>query len=174
MRRRLVVAMTLVCLAGLLRSNSARAAAGALDPAFGSSGKVLTRFSNCGLSICNAQPANAVLQADAKIVVAVNFLGFKFGAVRYTSNGALDQTFGNHGLATVAFANNDLTTVYAEASDGKIIVAGNVQKSHFGFFRAYPPRDQWKLGYQLRHWGTRDYSARVSRRWPGCPDSVRR
>jgi uncharacterized delta-60 repeat protein len=129
MRRRLVVTMTLVCLAGLLSSNSARAAAGALDPTFGIGGKVLTRLKNCGLSICNAQPADAVLQPDAKIVVAINFLGFEFGAIRYMPNGTIDQTFGTRGLATVAFANNDLTTVYGAAlqSDGKIIVAGNVE-----------------------------------------------
>ena len=115
MRRRFVTSMTLAFLAGLLSSSSARAAAGALDPTFGIGGKVLTRLKNCGLSICNAQPVDAVLQPDAKIVVAINFLGFEFGAIRYMPNGAIDQTFGTRGLATVAFANNDLTTVYGEA-----------------------------------------------------------
>jgi uncharacterized delta-60 repeat protein len=129
MRNCVAVLMSLICLAGLLSSNSARAAGGALDTTFGNGGKVLTRFNNCGLSICNAEPADAVLQPDDKIVVAVTFRS-EFGAVRYTPNGGLDATFGKNGLATISFG-SALVTVNAEAlqTDGRIVLAGNVQNS---------------------------------------------
>src|SRR5262249_44643778 len=114
--------------------NFAFAAAGSLDPSFGQGGKVLTRLSICGLSVCNANPADAVLQADGKIVVAETF-STSLGAIRYLPAGHLDTGFGNGGMAQTGLSTS-LTSADAVAlqSDGKIVVAGQFQNSnHNGF-----------------------------------------
>jgi uncharacterized delta-60 repeat protein len=115
-------------------AQSACASAGDLDPTFGKGGKVLTSLSNCGLGVCNANPADAVLQPDGEIVVAETFTT-SFGAMRYRPNGSLDTSFGNGGIAQTGFATS-LTFADAVAlqPDGKIVVAGQFQNpNHDGF-----------------------------------------
>ena len=73
-------------LASIALARPAYAAAGGLDPTFGTGGKVLT---NVGGVV-----DNAALQSNGDIVV-----GGTFGILRYLPNGSLDNSFGSHGLA---------------------------------------------------------------------------
>ena len=75
---------------------SAAGTAGALDPAFGHGGIVVT---NLGLDANGNQiqgnPSAAALQSDGDIVVAVGTSGPGAGLVRYLPNGARDSSFGS-------------------------------------------------------------------------------
>jgi uncharacterized delta-60 repeat protein len=86
----------LLALAAIGHLPSALAVAGALDPTFGTGGKVTTIFSNSVI------PADVALQTDGKILVAGGFDNVSiateaFGVVRYNSNGSIDTTFGTKG-----------------------------------------------------------------------------
>jgi uncharacterized delta-60 repeat protein len=71
------------------------AAAGGLDPTFGTGGKVLTDLgTNANGVQIQAVVYDAALQSNGDIVVGGNF-----GLVRYLSNGQLDTSFGTNGLA---------------------------------------------------------------------------
>jgi len=109
----------------------AYAAAGDLDPGFGSGGRVVTTFVTRNAPFQSAIPADAALQPDGKIVVAVGFDNSviateAFGVARYLKNGALDKTFGRNGANFTAFT-NFLNSPYSIAiqADGKIVVTGN-------------------------------------------------
>jgi uncharacterized delta-60 repeat protein len=105
---------------------AARAAAGDLDPAFGSGGIVTTSYNG-------PFPVAAALQPDGKIVVTAGFdndpsATEAFGVLRYQGNGTPDSSFGRAGRSTATFTNflnspGDL----ALQPDGKIVVAGNAQ-----------------------------------------------
>ncbi len=105
------------------------AAAGSLDPSFGTGGKVETAFGN------NARPADAVLQSDGKLVVVGTFDNFQvatqvFGVVRYLANGKPDSSFGKNGFAQTFFTNfiNAPSSVGLQP-DGKIVVAGTASSA---------------------------------------------
>jgi uncharacterized delta-60 repeat protein len=70
---------------------------GALDLTFGTGGKVTT-------PVGSGNMANSVaIQTDGKLVVAgysYNGTNYDFALVRYTTNGALDLTFGTGGIVT--------------------------------------------------------------------------
>lgn len=93
---------------------------GELDPTFGTGGRVLTDFAGASDTIY----ALAV-QADGKIVAAGSSAQ-DFALARYTTDGALDTTFGTAGKVTTALG-SDADTAYAVLiqSDGKIIVGGD-------------------------------------------------
>src|ERR1700730_4973638 len=119
-----IVALLPLLLTATLFHKPAFAGAGSLDPSFGEGGKVLTRLSNCGLSICNANPTDAVLQPDGRIVVAETFQT-AFGAMRYLRDGGLDTSFGNGGMAQTGLSTSFTSAdSVALQSDGKIVVAG--------------------------------------------------
>jgi uncharacterized delta-60 repeat protein len=107
---------------------AAHAAAGALDPGFGSGGIVTTSYNG-------PFPADATLQPDGRIVVIAGFDNTPvateaFGVLRYLGNGAPDTSFGSGGRATATFTNflNSPNDVALQA-DGKIVVAGNAQSA---------------------------------------------
>jgi uncharacterized delta-60 repeat protein len=107
---------------------AAHAAAGDLDPGFGSGGIVTTSYNG-------PFPADAALQPDGKIVVIAGFNNTPsateaFGVLRYQGNGALDTSFGAGGRATATFTNflNSPSDVALQA-DGKIVVVGNAQSA---------------------------------------------
>jgi uncharacterized delta-60 repeat protein len=116
-------AITLVC---GISGQTAHAADGDLDPAFGSAGKVMTDFAN------STDIANAVaLQADGKIVVVgttyINndYSGEDFAIARYNPNGTLDATFGTNGKVTTDFPGlAAVASAVVVQPDGKILVAG--------------------------------------------------
>ena len=116
-------------------ATSALAAAGNLDTTFGKGGKVVTSFVNSAAPFQSAIPADAALQSDSKIVVAVGFDNSTiateaFGVVRYLSNGSLDATFGKNGRVQIAFTNFiNSPSALAIQSDGKIVVAGTASSA---------------------------------------------
>ena len=101
----------------------ALAAAGDLDPTFGTGGKVTTDFGGDDAAFAVA------LQNDGKVVVA----GFailpgsewRFAVGRYDANGALDSTFGAGGKVTTDLGGANLAHSVAIQSDGKIVAAGD-------------------------------------------------
>jgi uncharacterized delta-60 repeat protein len=120
----LSVALSLILLVGSQKVGMA--AAGDLDPTFGSGGKVTTDLKR------STDLANAVaVQADGKLVVVGqtytnnDFSGEDFAVVRYNTDGTLDTTFGARGRVRTDFPG--LAAVPSSVviqPDGKIVVAG--------------------------------------------------
>ena len=95
---------------------------GTLDTTFGAGGGVITAVGSY------ADKAYALgIQSDGKIVTAGhNEVGGaldEFALVRYTSNGALDSTFGTNGIVTTEIVNASASAMRIQ-SDGKIVAAG--------------------------------------------------
>jgi uncharacterized delta-60 repeat protein len=106
---------------------------GSLDPLFSRDGKQTT-----AVGAGQNGATSIALQLDGKIVVAGTtypLTGSRFAVVRYRSRGGLDTTFG-HGSgftnilmgSTSAFA---FGNAVALQPDGKIVVAGRIQRSPF-------------------------------------------
>ena len=95
---------------------------GALDPTFGTGGKVTTAIGT------RDDVASAVaVQADGKLVAAGdtgdggnNY----FALARYNANGTLDATFGTGGKVTTAIGTLDYAYALAVRPDGKLVAAG--------------------------------------------------
>ena len=116
----------------------ALAAAGDLDPAFGSGGLVLTSTTASASASYDVDAAYAIaVQTDGKIVAAGNTTnvvtnaGRNFCVVRYNADGTLDATFGNGGIVrtAVSASNEDNARSVAIQSDGKILAAGYAPNS---------------------------------------------
>ncbi len=105
---------------------------GALDTSFSGNGKVITPVGLGGTA------GAALLQPDGKIVLAGycwNGSNYDFCALRYTSNGTLDTSFGSGGTVITAIGSDE---DYAYAAllqpDGKIVLAGACNNgTHFNF-----------------------------------------
>ncbi len=104
----------------------ARAAAGDLDPTFGTAGMVTSDI-NRSTDIANA----VAVQADGKLIVVGetyknnDFSGEDFVVTRYNTDGTLDNTFGSGGRVRTDFPG--LAAVPSSVviqPDGKIVVAG--------------------------------------------------
>lgn len=100
---------------------------GTLDTTFGTGGKFNVNFNGGGL---NTDFANAVaIQPDGKIVIAgqgsASGSSKPIALARLNTNGTLDSTFGNGGLASIA-SPSGIRTVNALAiqPDGKFVVGG--------------------------------------------------
>src|SRR5437660_101711 len=122
-------AVSLLCLMLVSAGYSAYAAAGSLDPAFGSGGKVETGF---GIPVI---PSTVLLQSTGKIIVVAGFANTatateSFGVVRYLPNGVLDTSFGNKGVSMADFTNfiNSPNSATVQP-DNKIVVAGEAQSA---------------------------------------------
>src|SRR5436190_7739277 len=122
--RGMVTAATV--LTWLISSQLAQAAAGDLDPTFGTAGMVMTDI-NRSTDIANA----VAVQADGKLVVVGetykhnDFSTEDFVVARYNTNGTLDTTFGSRGRVRTDFPG--LAAVPSSVviqPDGKIVVAG--------------------------------------------------
>lgn len=108
-----------------LAAPTVHAAAGDLDPSFGSGGKATTDFG--GIDSANA----IILQPDGKILAAgeasmSSGSSLDFALARYHSNGGPDTSFGNSGRVTTDFSGGDSASALARQVDGKILVAGTV------------------------------------------------
>ena len=103
---------------------AAQATPGALDPSFGSGGKVTTPF---GTSYDFGQAVE--IQADGKIVAggyASNGMNYDFALARYNPNGSLDRTFSSDGKVVTPFgSSSDAILTIAIRPDGKILAAGS-------------------------------------------------
>jgi uncharacterized delta-60 repeat protein len=115
-----------ITLTWLTSSQVARAAAGDLDPTFGTAGMVMTDI-NRSTDIANA----VAVQADGKLVVVGqtykhnDFSGEDFVVARYNTDGTLDNSFGIGGRVRTDFPG--LAAVPSSVviqPDGKIVVAG--------------------------------------------------
>lgn len=97
---------------------------GALDSGFGTGGKVTTNFGGS-----NDYGNSVAVQSDGKIVVAGrSWNGSKneFAAVRFTSSGTLDSSFGSGGRVTTAIGSYGSSgESVAVQADGKIVVVGS-------------------------------------------------
>lgn len=95
--------------------------AGALDPGFGTGGKVTTTVGNSSAGYCMA------LQTDGKIVMA-GYTGtsgsYDFALARFNPNGGLDPGFGTAGKVITSIGGDDLALDVTVQSDGKIVVVG--------------------------------------------------
>jgi len=116
----------------VLAVTGAQAAPGALDPSFGSDGRVVTKS-----TLGNGAQAVA-LQRDGKIVAtgpvaAAGATELVFGLARYKPNGALDSSFGSGGIVkTITSSPDDVPRAVALQRDGRIIVAGVRQTENVG------------------------------------------
>jgi len=98
--------------------NRVNAAAGDLDPIFGSGGKVVTDFGE------ESGAYDAAIQADGKIV-AVGGSTQDFAIARYTPDGTLDSTFGTGGKVLTDFEPYWASAqALAIQANGKIVVGG--------------------------------------------------
>lgn len=103
---------------------------GALDPSFGTGGKVFTDFAG------STDTAYAIaLQSDGKIVLAgtsiVSGSSYDFAAARYLPDGTLDPSFSGDGKVTTSLGIDiDIARALAILPDGKIVLAG---ESNRGF-----------------------------------------
>ena len=92
---------------------------GSLDSSFGAGGKVKS---------ASGVATSAVLQADGKILVGGTYdtgSSNGFMLARYNSNGTLDGTFGNAGVAKTAIGSGDAFSFgIGLLSDGRIVLGG--------------------------------------------------
>jgi uncharacterized delta-60 repeat protein len=99
-------------------------ARGALDPSFGTGGRVTTDFAG------GSDSGEAVaLQPDGKIIVSGSATragsGGDFAIARYTARGALDPSFGTGGRVTTDLSGrHDVADAVAIQPDGRIVAAG--------------------------------------------------
>jgi uncharacterized delta-60 repeat protein len=126
---RIAAAVSLFCLMTLSAGYSAYAAAGSLDPTFGTGGTVETNF---GMPVI---PSTVLLQSTGKIIVVAGFDNTpaateSFGVVRYRPQGILDTGFGTQGMS-LANITNFINSPNAAAvqPDDKIVVAGVAQSA---------------------------------------------
>jgi uncharacterized delta-60 repeat protein len=95
---------------------------GALDPTFGSGGRVRTDFGG------RFDEAVAVaVQANGKIVAAGNSSdanGYDMAVARYNTDGTLDPSFDGDGRALVDFASESSARAVTLQPDGKVVLAG--------------------------------------------------
>src|SRR6266567_3068400 len=94
----------------------ARAAAGDLDPSFGTGGKVTTAFA------APASASDVAVGPNGRIVVAGTVAG-NFAVAAYHLDGSLDRSFGGDGKVTTDFGGKD-TAGAVTIAFGKVIVAG--------------------------------------------------
>jgi uncharacterized delta-60 repeat protein len=106
----------LLSLGLVFTGGNAHAAAGKLDPTFGSNGVVSVNFNSQFL------PGDIIEQPDGKILVSNAY--FPFQVVRFDSNGSLNKSFGSGGVTNPFAPNNNPASAGALAlqSDGKLLV----------------------------------------------------
>jgi uncharacterized delta-60 repeat protein len=96
----------------------AQAAAGELDPSFGSDGKVVTGGLGFALAVA--------IEPNGKIVAAGQ-TGGDFSLARYNRDGSLDPSFGSGGKVLTDFGGGSSASAHGVAlqPDGKIVAAGH-------------------------------------------------
>ncbi len=107
---------------------------GLLDASFGGDGRVTTSIGNTA-----ANALAIAVQSDGKIFQAGQYIDSKgyaqFAAVKYNSNGTLDNSFAGNGKVAVLFnGGGDATSVNIQ-TDGKIVLAGiNTASNNINYF----------------------------------------
>ncbi|MEI8047944.1 MAG: T9SS type A sorting domain-containing protein [Bacteroidota bacterium] len=99
---------------------------GKQDISFDQNGRLIERY--CGIT--NGDGALAI-QNDNSIIIGgsynPSYNNRVFRLVRYLENGTLDVTFGNNGLVSTSFNNEESVNAIAVQPDGKIIAAGQTR-----------------------------------------------
>jgi uncharacterized delta-60 repeat protein len=120
--------VTMALLISYWMPRGVQAAAGDLDPSFGTGGKVITPISP-GNGVDTAR--GVAVQSDGRIVAAGHTFndstGIDFALVRYNADGTLDTTFGTSGKVTTntSISNGeDIAYAVAIQSNGRIVAAG--------------------------------------------------
>jgi uncharacterized delta-60 repeat protein len=99
------------------------AAPGDLDTSFGRGGKVVTDVTKRG----DGLNAVAIASTGRIVVAGTSKDGARFAIARYRTDGSLDPTFGDHGIAQTNVTDaNDILHGVAVQPDGDIVVAGQV------------------------------------------------
>jgi uncharacterized delta-60 repeat protein len=97
---------------------------GSPDPTFGTAGKSVITFGATG-----GRAVSVLVQPDGRIVVigssSTTATQSDFTAVRLTSSGAIDTSFGTGGHTVVDFGGDDHVEAAALQPDGRIILAGD-------------------------------------------------
>jgi uncharacterized delta-60 repeat protein len=120
MRRATVAITALIATLAIIGSSPALAAAGDLDPTFGTGGKTITSAAQGFASI-----RDIAVQENDRIVAAGARNG-AFTVMRYTAMGELDPTFSDDGIATASFSEEDSAYGVAIQPDGKIVAVGTM------------------------------------------------
>ncbi|MFL5830794.1 MAG: delta-60 repeat domain-containing protein [Solirubrobacteraceae bacterium] len=112
--------------------------AGRLDRSFGRNG-IVTVAINGGAGVDSGDAL--VLQPDGKIVIAGSgrdgtYGPLTFAAVRLNTNGGLDQSFGQGGIANVPIGSYSIANAVALQPDGKIVLGGTALEAHNEFAAA--------------------------------------
>lgn len=107
---------------------------GSLDKSFGDNGLVITPFllnNDYNISFASAIQANGKIIAAGFISDSSTYSHNDFGLIRYNIDGSIDKSFGNNGVVTTDFFNDDDKIFdIAIQADGKILAAGFVRKLH--------------------------------------------
>ncbi|MBJ7353578.1 MAG: hypothetical protein JHC98_02025 [Thermoleophilaceae bacterium] len=158
-----LLAVTSLC-AG---AGSAAAAAGDLDPAFGSGGVARQSFGMMGDLI-----AGIALQADGRIVAGGSMYNdltgeYGLGAARFTATGQLDGGYGSGGFTRLDVAGqNVFASSTVQQADGKLLVGGTgntqVFLAQFGANGGLDPGYAGGFGYLSRDWGGTDALSSLS------------
>lgn len=129
----LAVLMTLALI------GSAFAAAGDLDPTFGTNGIVTTHFPVGGRTRVTLDEVirvqGAALQSDGKTVIAGEVYTnsqYNIAVIRLTTDGLQDTSFGSGGVATVDYGGNEYANDLSMDSAGKFAVAGTTSNGASG------------------------------------------
>lgn len=97
---------------------------GSLDTGFGTNGTVTVPV---GAAAGMDSGAALVRQGDGKLVLVGTgtvSAGMHFTAVRLTSNGARDKSFGTQGIATVPIGRTSIANAVVVQPDGRIVISG--------------------------------------------------
>jgi len=121
---------------------------GTLDATFGTGGRVRMTFGPCSTA-CNSvasRPFSFAFQPDGKILLGGVFNGpsrSNVAIVRLNSNGTLDTSFGDAGIASPSMTatSSESAAAMTLLPDGRILVIGNTHEPQPG----EPPFTPWRL-----------------------------
>jgi uncharacterized delta-60 repeat protein len=118
-----------------LEDRAVPAAAGTLDPTFGTNGTVIFAVKQSSAN----HLFDIAVQDDGKIIAAGRTRGDVDGqdsvVTRFNADGSLDTSFGSNGSRLVSFGNSEEFHAVAIQSDGKIVAGGGHGGGTFTFAR---------------------------------------
>jgi uncharacterized delta-60 repeat protein len=126
---------------------------GTLDASFGTGGKVFTDFGLVQQGFSFAQADSLAVQPDGRIVLAGQaYLAqnqrYDFALARYSTNGALDTTFGSGGKVITEFATPNAGAFSVAIQVDGMIVAGGFARGRFALTR-YTTRGQLDANFGI-------------------------
>lgn len=102
---------------------------GTLDTTFGSNGSIIAGYGTLSIA------TNVLIQPSNQYIIVTGYGAANYLAVRYTTTGSIDTTFGNSGIFSGVFGGN-VTQCFDSVlqSDGKIVLGG-FSANNFGLMR---------------------------------------